>query len=77
MWVKMNWSTAVGTVSETRDMKVVRQGGTARGLADATIDQASCCVVPVNYLRWDVLNRGPEGDWGASASILPKCGLSP
>ena len=27
MRVKMNWATAVGTVSETRDMKVVRQGG--------------------------------------------------
>ena len=26
----------------------------------------------MNYLRWDVLNRGPEGDWGASGIDSPK-----
>ena len=26
----------------------------------------------VNYLRWDVVNRGPEGEWGTASIDPPK-----
>ena len=28
-------------------------------------------VIPVNYLRWDVIYRGPEDDWGAQDVEAP------
>ena len=71
--VKMNWATAVGTVTETRDLKVVRQGGDWRVVwPQPPSTKLPARVVPVNYLRWDIINRGPEGDWGASGIDSPK-----
>jgi hypothetical protein len=29
-------------------------------------------VIPVNYLRWDIIRRGPEEDWGAQNAEAPK-----
>jgi len=73
MRVKMNWATAVGTVTETRDLKVVRQGGDWHVVwPTPPSTKMPARVVPVNYLRWDVINRGPEGDWGASGIDAPK-----
>ncbi len=73
MRVKMNWATAVGTLSETRDMNVVRQGGDWHVVWPAPPSiKLPARVIPVNYLRWDVVNRGPEGDWGASGIDAPK-----
>lgn len=69
--VRLNWSTAVGSISDTRDLKVVRNGTVWKVLWPAShISKLSAQVMAVNYLRWDVVNRGPEGEWG-SASIDP------
>lgn len=69
--VKLNWSTAVGSISDTRDLKVSRKGTDWRVFWPAPpIPKLPAQVVSVNYLRWDVVNRGPEGEWG-SASIDP------
>jgi hypothetical protein len=71
--VKMNWATAIGTISDTRDLKVVRQGGDWRVVwPTPPSTKLPARVIPVNYLRWDVVNRGPEGDWGASGIDSPK-----
>lgn len=73
MRVKMNWATAVGTVTESRDLKVVRQGGDWRVMwPTPPSTKLPARVIPVNYLRWDIINRGPEGDWGASGIDSPK-----
>jgi hypothetical protein len=69
--VRMNWSTAVGPISDTRDLKVVRNGTDWRVVWPVSrVPQTPAQVMSVNYLRWDVVNRGPEGEWG-SASIDP------
>jgi hypothetical protein len=69
----LKWSTAVGAFYETRDLKVVKDGGSWKVLW--TIEKQPNLppqVIPVNYLRWDIIRRGPEEDWGAQNAESPK-----
>jgi len=64
--LKLYWSTVVGTFTDTKDLHVVRNGD--RWQAEWPLVKESRVppqVIPVNYLRWDVIYRGPEDDWGA------------
>lgn len=70
--MKLYWSTVVGTSVSTRDLKVVRSGD--RWLATWPIVKEPVVppqVIPVNYLRWDVIYRGPGDDWGAQDVEAP------
>jgi len=70
---KLTWSTAVGAFYESRDLKVVQDGGSWRVLW--TVEKQPNLppqVIPVNYLRWDIIRRGTEDDWGAQNAETPK-----
>jgi hypothetical protein len=61
----MHWSTAVGPVYDVRELKVVRDGGTWKVVWPLQKQpDVPPQVVPVNYLRWDVIYRGAKDDWG-------------
>ena len=63
--VKLHWSTVVGTYVSTRDLHVVKNGD--RWDPEWPIVKDSIVppqVIAVNYLRWDVIYRGPGDDWG-------------
>jgi len=71
--VTLNWSTAVGSVSDTRDLKMVRDGDDWKVVWPVSqTPKVPAQVMSVNYLRWDVVNRGPEGDWGTASIDPPK-----
>lgn len=61
----LQWSTVVGTFQDVRDLKVVRteEGWQVKWplVKEAVVPPQ---VIPVNYLRWDVIYRGPADDWG-------------
>lgn len=64
--VRFHWSTVVGPFAKTRDLKVVKSGG--RWKVDWPLVKKPVVppqVIPVNYLRWDVIYRGAGDDWGA------------
>jgi hypothetical protein len=64
--LKLYWSTVVGTFEDTKNLHVVRNGG--RWQVEwplAKEPRVPPQVIPVNYLRWDVIYRGPQDDWGA------------
>ena len=64
--MRLHWSTVVGTFEHTRILHVVRNGGGWQ--VDWPLVKAKHVppqVIPVNYLRWDVIYRGPGDDWGA------------
>lgn len=66
MQLKMTWSTVVGTFTDTKKLHVIRNGD--RWEAEWPLvkePRVPPQVIPVNYLRWDVIYRGPEDDWGA------------
>ncbi len=71
--VKMNWSTAVGPISDTRDLKVVRKDSDWHVQWPVSqLPKLPAQVMSVDYLRWDVVNRGPEGEWGSASIDSPK-----
>lgn len=66
MQLKLTWSTVVGTFTDTKKLHVIRNGN--RWEAEWPLvkePRVPPQVIPVNYLRWDVIYRGPEDDWGA------------
>ena len=72
MELRLHWATVVGSSSSTRDLHVVRDGD--KWEAEWPIVKAPPLppqVIPVNYLRWDVIYRGPGDDWGAQDVEAP------
>jgi hypothetical protein len=68
----LEWSTAVGAFFDTRDLKVVKDGGDWRVMWPLEkLPNLPPQVIPVNYLRWDIVHRGPEDDWGAQNAEAP------
>ncbi|MGA7684668.1 MAG: hypothetical protein WCC32_04115 [Terriglobales bacterium] len=66
------WSSVVGTFEDSRDLRVVRNGRHWE-VSWPIVKEARVPpqVIAVNYLRWDVIYRGPEDDWGAQDVEAP------
>jgi hypothetical protein len=64
--VRFHWSSVVGPFVNTRTLHLVKNGDTWNVdwplVKEAVVPPQ---VIPVNYLRWDVIYRGPGDDWGA------------
>lgn len=63
--LKLYWSTVVGTSPVSRDLHVTKSGN--QWQVEWPIQKVSVVppqVIPVNYLRWDVIYRGAGDDWG-------------
>lgn len=70
--LKMQWSTVVGPSTTTRDLHVVKNGNEWQ--VEWPIRKMPVVppqVVPVNYLRWDVIYRTAGDDWGAQDVEAP------
>jgi hypothetical protein len=64
--MRLHWSTMVGRYEATRVLHVVKKGD--RWAVDWPLVKRQHVppqVFAVNYLRWDVIYRGPGDDWGA------------
>jgi len=67
------WATAVGANYDTRDLKVVNEDGTWK--VEWPVEKQAKVppqVIPVNYLRWDIITRGSDDDWGAQNVEAPR-----
>jgi hypothetical protein len=66
MQLNLYWSTVVGTFTDTVKLHVIRNGDHWEAAWPLVKEpRVPPQVIPVNYLRWDVIYRGPEDDWGA------------
>jgi|SRR5579871_559900 hypothetical protein len=63
---RLHWSTPVGPVEDVRDFHLVRDGEVWR-IAWPKPEQTNTAaqVVPVNYLRWDLVTGGTQDAWGS------------
>jgi len=72
MQLTLHWATVVGSSVSTRKLHVVKNGNTWEAewpiVKEPTVPPQ---VIPVNYLRWDVIYRGPGDDWGAQDVEAP------
>jgi hypothetical protein len=70
--LRLHWSTVVGTFTEARSLRVVKIGDRWEPewplVKEAKVPPQ---VIAVNYLRWDVIYRGPGDDWGTQDVEAP------
>jgi hypothetical protein len=63
---ELKYSTAVGAFYDTRDLKIVKDEGAWKVNWPAEKrPSVPPQVIPVNYLRWDIIWRGEGDDWGS------------
>ncbi|MGA8149646.1 MAG: hypothetical protein WB952_01620 [Terriglobales bacterium] len=71
--VRLKWSTAVGSLDDVRDLPVRRDGSIWRVLwPKPNFASVPPQVIPVNYLRWDVVGRENGQAWGAQSVDSPQ-----
>lgn len=66
MRVQFHWTTILGPYEDSRDMQVVRDGDSWQ--VDWPLvkrPSVPAQVIPVNYLRWDVIYSGATDEWGS------------
>jgi hypothetical protein len=70
--LKLHWATVVGSSATTRDLRVVKNGDRWEPEWPIVKEvRVPPQVIPVNYLRWDVIYRGAGDDWGAQDVEAP------
>jgi hypothetical protein len=66
MRVRMHWSTPVGPVEDVRDFRLAHRGDQWKVVWDETpAPNVPAQVVPVNYLRWDLVSGNASDEWGS------------
>jgi len=66
MRVRLHWSTPVGPVEDVRDFHLAHRGDTWKVIWDETPKaNVPAQIVPVNYLRWDLVTGTAGEEWGA------------
>lgn len=72
MALKLRWSSVVGTFEDTRMLHVVKNGEHWVVTWPLAKEQhVPPQVIPVNYLRWDVIYPGAGDDWGTQEVEAP------
>src|SRR5581483_12305152 len=69
----LQYATAVGGIYDTRDLKVVKEGSSWK--VEWPVQKEAKVppqVIPVNFLRWDIVTRGGDDDWGAQNVEAPR-----
>lgn len=67
------WSSAIGILHESRDLKVVKDGSNWRIVYPvAKTPELPPQVLPVTYLRWDIIHGSGGDDWGAQNVEAPR-----
>src|SRR5260370_15716379 len=70
---RLHYSTGVGPLDDIRDLKLQKDGDTWKVLWPVNKNaKLPPQVIPVNYLRWDVINRGATDDWGVQNVDTPQ-----
>jgi hypothetical protein len=71
--IRMAWSSAVGSLDDVRDVRVLRHGSIWRVVWPSPVfPTVPPQVVSVNYLRWEVIGRDTSQHWGAQNVDSPK-----
>jgi len=66
MRARLHWATPVGPVEDVRDFRLTRADGKWRVLWDETRPtNVPAQVIPVNYLRWDLVSGSGGDEWGS------------
>src|ERR1700683_1415907 len=65
MRVRLHWSTPVGPIEDVRDFRLSREGDIWKTVwPKMQVPSEPAQVIPVTYLRWDLVSGGAEDGWG-------------
>jgi hypothetical protein len=69
----LEWATAVGTLHENRDLKLVNENGNWQIVWPKRHEpNLPPQVIPVTYLRWDIIHSdSDDSEWGAQNAESP------
>jgi len=66
MRVRLHWSTPVGPIEDVRDIHLVREGDVWKAVwPKVQVPTVPAEVIPVTYLRWDLVSGSAEDQWGS------------
>jgi hypothetical protein len=66
MRVRLHWATPVGPMQDVRDIHLVREGDAWLAVwPKVQIPNVPAEVIPVTFLRWDLVTGGSEDHWGS------------
>jgi hypothetical protein len=61
----LHWATAVGVLDEAKDLQAAQHNGRWRVLwPPPQLPNVPAQVIPVNYLRWDLVSSSAQAEWG-------------
>jgi hypothetical protein len=72
MRVRLHWTTPVGPIEDVRDFRLVREGDVWKTVLPKTeIPNVPARVIPVTFLRWDLVTGGASDEWGSKNVDAP------
>ena len=72
MRVRFHWSTPVGPMEDVRDFRLVHRADKWKVVWDELpVPNVPSQVIPVNYLRWDLVTGGAGEQWGSGNVDAP------
>jgi hypothetical protein len=73
MRVRLHWSTPVGPIEDVRDFHLRREGDIWKAVwPKSDVPSVPSQVIPVTYLRWDLVSAGGDDEWGAKNIDAPR-----
>jgi hypothetical protein len=72
MRVRLHWTTPVGPIEDVRDFHLAREGDIWKTVWPKSQPvSVPSQVIPVTYLRWDLVSGGGDDEWGAKNIDAP------
>jgi len=72
MRVRLHWATPVGPLEDVRDFHLIREGDLWKTvLPKIQVPSVPAQVIPVTYLRWDLVSGGGADEWGSKNVDAP------
>jgi hypothetical protein len=71
MRVHLHWTTPVGPIDDVRDFHLQREGDIWKTVWPNALPGVPAQVVPVTYLRWDLVSGSAEDEWGSKNVDAP------
>jgi hypothetical protein len=72
MRVRLHWTTPVGPMEDVRDFHLVREGDLWKAVwPKSQAATVPAQVIPVTYLRWDLVSGSAEDEWGSKNIDAP------
>jgi hypothetical protein len=72
MRVRLHWTTPVGPIEDVRDFHLIKEGDAWKTVwPKVQVPSVPAQVVPVTYLRWDLVTGGAADEWGSKNVDAP------